>query len=422
MPRAFHSASSIALGARCRHAWALRYIAGIRDPEITWDDVIAGKPYTNRQRSTALGKAVHAVNEAWQRGDPVDWRGLPGEIALSGAHLIPHPSEALDVHVETGIGLVPLPPREGNEGPDTALNVHGVLWVGYRDLLTLPSAAAAKRLGVLPHWLLVDYKTTASIERYALTPAELARDVQANLYAIDVCDGFALDAIQARWVYYESKRVRRAEARDVIIRRDDALAVLEPAAVLARELDAIPDVASAPKNPLACGDYGGCPHHVSVGGPCDARRSIGALIQARVKKQVNTMALSPEVQARFDAMKAARNGAATHVTVLPDQPAPAATATQAGTQTVVAPNVAVMLPDQPAPTPPPRAPRSPRKPRTPAAAEAVAPVEAAAPAPSGVAGVVLALQAELAAAQAEVETATAKRDSVLAMIREALAA
>jgi hypothetical protein len=398
MPRPFHSASSIALGARCRHAWALRYLAKLRSPDLTWSEIEAGADHTSRQRSAALGKAVHAVNEAWHLRQPVDWRGLPGEIALSGAHLMPHPGEALDVHVENGIGLVPLPPSD--DGPRTALEVHGVRWVGYRDLLVLPSAAAAARLGVLPHWLLVDYKTTASIERYALTPDALRVDIQANMYALDVCEGFALDAIQARWIYYETKRVRRAQPVDVTIQRDDAQSMLEAPAALARELDAIERVELAPKNPSACGDYGGCPYHISAGGPCDARRSIGALIQARVLKKVNNMSLDPAVLAKFNAIKAG-NGAAPPPAA---EPVTAAGITPAPTTDVAAPA--------------PVATRKPRTPRTPAAA-ASTPAPAA---PTTTVGLVLALQAELAAAQAEVEAATAKRESVLAMIREAVAA
>jgi hypothetical protein len=356
---------------------------------------MAGAKHTPRQRAAALGVAVHAVNEAWHLRRPIDWRGLPGEIALSGAHFMPHPDEALDVYVESGIGNVPLPPRDG-DGPTTALEVHGIRWVGYRDLLVLPSAKAAARLGVLPHWLLVDYKTTANITRYALTPAELVRDVQANLYALDVCEGFALGAVQARWIYYETKRVRRAHPVDVVLRRDDALEVMRAPAELARELDAISDVASAPKNPAACGDYGGCPHHVSVGGPCDARRSVGALIQARVSKKVNNMALAPDIQARFDALKNKSNG-----TVAP-APAPTPDATPPDAATEAPPAAAAP------------APRSPRG-RKPAAASAPA-------AASGVVGIVLALQAELTAAQAELDAARAKVDGVLAMIREAVAA
>jgi hypothetical protein len=416
--RPYHSPSSIALGARCQHAWALRYIAGVRDPDVSWDQIVAGAPHTNRQRATALGKAVHAVLEAWQlsgngHAPDIDWRGLPGAIALSGAHLMPHPSEVIEAQVERGIGRVALPPREG-DGPTTALRVHGVLWAGYRDLLVKPNAEAAARLGLRDDWILIDYKSTASIERYALTPAELARDVQANLYALDVCEELAREYVQARWIYFETKRVRRAAAVDATLRRDDALAVLEPCAALARELDAIPDVASAPKNPLACGDYGGCPHHHSVGGPCDARRSIGSLIQARVKKKVNDMALDPAIQARFNAIK---NGAApaapAPATPPAEAPAAAAPATPpAEAPAAAAPPIAAETPATTATLAAPRAPRTSRK-----AAAAPAPA-----APSGIVAVMAALQVELAAAQADVDAAQARVNATLAMMREAIAA
>ena len=87
MPRIYHSPSSIALARRCRHAWALCYIAGIRDPEVAWEAITQGATHTSRQRSTALGKAMHTVGERWYLRDPKrppDWRGLPGQIFLSG--------------------------------------------------------------------------------------------------------------------------------------------------------------------------------------------------------------------------------------------------------------------------------------------------------------------------------------------------
>jgi len=78
VPRPYHSPSSLALGARCEYAWALRYVAGIRDVEIEWDDIAsgrvkvvpAGEPITDpkrqcraKQRSASLGKAMHRVGE-----------------------------------------------------------------------------------------------------------------------------------------------------------------------------------------------------------------------------------------------------------------------------------------------------------------------------------------------------------------------
>jgi hypothetical protein len=173
-------------------------------------------------------------------------------------------------------------------------------------LLARPSRAECDRLGV-PYGpvLLDDYKTSSSIQRYALTEAELLADVQANLYGYATCVEFGQDFTPARWVYFETKKVRRAKAVDVDIHHDAALAVLEPACALARQLDTLVYASAAAKNPLACGDYGGCQYHQSRGGPCDARRSIGGLIQARVKKKEPTMAISPDIKSKFSKLKGA---------------------------------------------------------------------------------------------------------------------
>jgi len=358
---------------------------------------------------------MHTVLEAWYTpGAKPDWRGLPGKVANSGAHLLPHPTKCELVAVEQPIGNVSLPPDTSvaprPDAPTVGLDVGGVLWAGFKDLVALVEPAEIKRLGVdaPDRILLSDYKSTANIARYALTPAELLTDVQANLYAIDVCERYHLDSVPARWVYFETKKVRRAEPRDAVITYANALDIMAPAVTLARELDAIASVADAPKNPLACGDYGGCPHHISAGGPCDARRSLGGLIQARVKKET-AMALSPEVQAKFDALKKGGAAAAPATTPAPapDEGAGAATPAPASKIGGVAK---------------PRTPRAPRQ----VPAKPTAP--ASAPAATGTVGAVLALQAELsnaqaiaAEAEAVAEAANADVAAVLDKIRAAVA-
>jgi hypothetical protein len=107
-----------------------------------------------------------------------------------------------------------------------------------------------------------------------------------------------------RWLYLETKKVRRALPVDACIRAVDAKARVEEYADKARRLDTITTVEDAEMNTGACGEYGGCYYHVSNGGPCNARRSIGGLIQARVpKKDTTRMALDPTAQNAFDKFK-----------------------------------------------------------------------------------------------------------------------
>lgn len=432
MPRPYHSASSIETGARCRRAWAYRYLGGLRDPELSWADIEAKRvAFTPRQRSTALGKAMHSHLEAWYGSDgtagALDWSSLPAQVALSGAHLLPHPS-LCEARTEEAIGDVLLPPRPDAEpgSPTRALLVHGVLWAGYKDLRALPTHAEAERLGLpLGEWVLHDYKSTSSIASWALTPATLATNIAANLYGLDDCIRLDVPRVWARWVYFETKHARRAKCVDADIVRDDALALLEAPALLARELDQITRVEDAPQNPHACGDFGGCPFHIKAGGPCNARRSIGGLIQARVKKEIDMTATAPNTSLRdkFQATLAAKQAAAAATPQADPGPAAAPVAQAPSHEVNVKEIDSTMqsaftsgaLTPSPVPVPAPEAaaPKT-RKPRTPAAT-------GAATSDGSRAARVLALNAELTSAHAALVVAQAGVDAVLTQIGEALA-
>ena len=291
MTRAYHSASSIKLGQRCPRAWAYCYLDGLRDPEVAWADVTPTTP--PRLRSFALGEAVHAIGEAhFGRGTPA-WATLPGQIYASGLGHLPAPADCDEVEVEAPIGRTPC--AEAPAG--RVLEAHGVRWAGFRDLAFRQGGA----------WTQIDYKTTASIAKYALTPDTLRADVQCALYTIDACERWALDAMPSRWLYLETKRIRRAWPVDVIVTHEAALAVLAPAAELAKRLDAIASSADAPQNLDACADYGGCQYHVTQGGPCDARRSLSAYFaQEKAKMTQPVPGLDPaklaEMSAKFGAV------------------------------------------------------------------------------------------------------------------------
>jgi hypothetical protein len=164
--------------------------------------------------------------------------------------------------------------------------------------------------------------------------------------------------------------VRRALAVDVTMSRDHAMSIIEPAAEFARTLDRITSSADAEQRTDACYAYGGCQYHRSVGGPCDAQRSIKAAIAHR---STSTMALDPGLMAKFGAL--ARPTAAP---AAPPPPPPAET-----------PPVAAPPPPPPAEAPPVAAPEPP----PPAEAPPVA-----APAPAAFGGRKRAPKAEAAPA------------------------
>jgi len=304
--RPYHSASSAATGDRCPRAWALQYIDGIEEPRITWAHVAQGLPCTPRQRSAALGVETHdRLEKHFDRGG-FDATDLPGQIAASGVHLIPHPERVHAHECESPIGDVAIV-HDSPHAPKVALVVDGIAWVGPRDLVvSAPAEFARLKIDAPDGWLLVDYKTTAEIRAWAKTPDDLRADLQANLYTLGTCLELGIAELPLRWLYLETKRVRRAWPVDVTIGIGAAREVVEAASERMRVLDAIERSSDAPQNRAACGAYGGCRHHVSAGGTCDAQRSYGQLLQARTPEKRIEMD-----QATKDKFAAFKKGAAT---------------------------------------------------------------------------------------------------------------
>ncbi len=335
--RAYHSASSDETGRRCERAWYYEYVEGRRDDEIPWsaiahyvadrtkdehgilwwrDPANPAAAVKGRQRSTSLGKAVHEKIEDWYRGEPCGrdtrWNDLPGKIALSGLHLLPNPSLCHSGAVESPIGTEPV---EVHGHASSGVRVDGILWTGTPDLV-VSAPGEFLRLGInAPDgWALVDHKSSRDIVAYGLRgdvdafagmrnkrwgpPGLLRDDFQANLYTYAICTERGLSELPAHWVYYETQDRRWAHAADAMISLDAATEHVHLASARARHLDTLEREQDAQQNVEACPKYGGCPHHISAGGPCNAQRSVGALIQASaLKKRTPTMGLPAEAKA-----------------------------------------------------------------------------------------------------------------------------
>lgn len=392
MPRPYHSPSSLALGARCEAAWAWTYVAGLREPEISWEAIEAGAKWSRSQRATALGKAMHKIGEDWYSGRAPKWDSFPGRVFASGVHLLPQPSKCDVIEVERAVGTEPSGITEEGR-PPTVLIVEGTRFAGFRDLV-VRSPAETYRFGFAPPnatisnaWILLDYKSSANIARYAKTDADLLKDPQCNLYALDVMLRQGLPHIWARWVYFETKDVRRAKAVNVSIERQRAIDVLAALAPLAKRLDAIDDPAFAECNTDACGDYGGCAHHISAGGPCLARRSLGTLVQLKGRREVG-MPINSTVREQF-AVEIAKRAA---------PPAVVETTGEAVTAEAPVETPAVVATEA-------KRPRAPRKPKETGDAQVIVPQDtSSAPSAAGVA-TILRLSPELAEAQAALDVA-----------------
>lgn len=434
MTRPYHSPSSIALGQACHFAWARQYVDGVRDPNLAWREEFTelkwdhglglfvlpstGERVTAAQRGSALGLGLHATAERHfdpKRGEP-DWAWFPGQVLASGKHLLPEPSQIERVHIERQIGTDPIvrakghTPREGE--PTHTITVEGVKWAGFIDL-EADGHAELERLGInAPDGVAVlDYKSTSSIEKHAKTPSELLRDPQGALYAIAVGTRRGLRSLPERWVYFESKKVRRSLAIDVMAELSRAHDVIGRCSDLARQLDMISCSADAPKNPAksvtengvtipACNLYGppdriNCRHHQSNGGTCDYQgRRFGSVVhQISKKKEIRNMTTVEEKKAAFEAKKAelaAKNAAAAASAVSTDEDA------KSGAEAEEAQGEEASVESAPAPV----------KPRT---------VVGKLKAPEG------SQAANIAALAAELAAADKARDAVLVKLRAAVA-
>jgi hypothetical protein len=297
MPRPYHSASSLALGARCERAWAYHYLENITEPELAWADIESGAVQANsRQRGAAIGKALHQHWEDWYLHREVDWTSTVGRIAEAGLALLPD-RELCTTQIEEPIG----DERTGLElpKPPLAMSVHGVRLAGFRDLVAWPLENEALRLGLKP-WcpVLIDYKGTSDIQRWAKTSDQLRVDTQASAYALDVMHRTHRTRMQCRWVYFQTKRQRQALAVDFVLTREECEANLREPCETAKRLDTLtPDTARP--DPDRCVDYlmpdrrsptgwqGGCEYHCSVGGPCEQVRSLKSffLLTAKLEQK-----------------------------------------------------------------------------------------------------------------------------------------
>lgn len=306
-PKAVFSPSGLSRAQRCLHAWGLRYLQGIKKPELSWAEAAAlpvpkakvksrptdaeraEKKAYNAKYRPALGKEVHARFEKYYQGGAVDWNDKPGQIAIVGFEYLPHPDTCEVVEAEGEI----------------TIEVDGVKFRGFRDLLVLKDG----------RWLLIDHKTTFTFDFFdrektlktVKTPEQLQADTQANLYAYAAMRDKGLKQLDCRWVYYRTEDKPKACAVDFVITWESAKAVVDELVTLAKQLegyvgsvlggaiDARALVETLKKDPEACAGFGGCEYHSDREGPCTPPKlSPGErLVQIRLKQKARA-ALPPK--------------------------------------------------------------------------------------------------------------------------------
>ncbi len=304
----------------CDHAWALRYIQGLREADLPeWPDVahlerpaevpkgapaidIAARQIRlknfNRLTRRALGHAIHDVLARHYDWHPphelIDWNDFPGRVALAGLGYLPAVEACGTIEVEVELAMA--------WGPaDDPVKVWGfadLIVTAWPEALGLPNNADGTA-----EWFLVDYKSTYTFD-YVPLVEELLDDVAACFYALAVMVREGLDHLRCRWVYFRTDDQLPEDSRkvDFTITREHAIKVLAPYEAKALRLRRAMRESQAlrrwyvgrplftkhealKQRPTTCGDFGGCVYHHERGGPCrPPKPTTGQL----AKKQLET--------------------------------------------------------------------------------------------------------------------------------------
>jgi len=214
------SASQITTFRDCARKWYLQKIVKLPSPSTA---------------ATKLGGEVHEQLENWLRDGAPFSEGLAGDIAKSGAHLVP-----LDRPIEIELSL------------DKSLPIHDspVRVLGFIDALYPGSGR------------ILDHKTSSN-KKYTKTPRELAQNVQLMLYAKAFLDHTQHQNVHLTHVYYGTRGAAWSKRVDVTVTR----AHVEKQWVSIRaSIEAMLVVSQAPNagavipTYTACDKYGGCPY------------------------------------------------------------------------------------------------------------------------------------------------------------------
>jgi hypothetical protein len=310
----------------CVRAWGERYLTGLKEPELTYEQALALPERTNeekRERSSYIaktfGKALEARADSWFINGTAAFDDEPGKRLFPGLHLLPHPSQ-LDVMPDGSRGYL-----NQVQVSTKLLSLHSpeaLSFQGFKDAIFLVGGSR----------FLVDYKTTkpkvdnrknaelgkpAGWWTWMKTPEQLLGDFQWNLYQWDEYSKHGA-FLPSRWVYFASQETPQARAVDVQVRDIDPEQVKSVCTKLADHANVlrgyirewkharaaaarggeIEIVSSLPKNITACNAFGRlCPYHIrSPGGTCaggdDQLIPVGQLLSAPNARPIKSVEIS----------------------------------------------------------------------------------------------------------------------------------
>lgn len=239
----YNSPTSITGWLECPRKWGFRYIARLPSPQ---------------HASAALGSDAHTQLELYEtKGTPLDFTRPSGEILQSGLHFFPAPGT-------TGL--------EGEGEFYLRSKRTGFLYMGKKDI-GLPPGVPQPQLGFdgsAP--IVLDLKTTSSIEDYSKSEEDLRFDPQAALYGLEAMVRFGTDVADLGWIYCQTKKTKKSKpvtfrvhlpvVEHVFDAIEGVVSEMHDARERAKASGQTPAdfIQTLPPNLKACKAYGGCPH------------------------------------------------------------------------------------------------------------------------------------------------------------------
>lgn len=223
-------------GEGCQRKYWWAYVVGLEEPA---------------SKAQQFGTRGHAYQERYlKHGEVPDSRTREGVVAQSGLAHLPAPGTP-GLRVEESFEL-----RFELDGRELAIT-------GTKDFYVAPTDPVQRVM------LLGDHKFVKDL-KWAMSEAQLADDVQANLYSYDNFlryrpDFPRLDLMANRWIYYQKEGPRASVPTNVVRTFADVAEYFDGKIVPAlRDMRAMveekPRLQDVPYNEGMCTAFGGCAH------------------------------------------------------------------------------------------------------------------------------------------------------------------
>lgn len=186
-----------------------------------------------------LGSDVHTVLENYLMGNQIDYETEAGQIASAGLPYLPQ-------HVE-----------KNNIEKQILFSENNHIFNGYVDFL--------QQLDNIT-WLIGDHKTCSTLSS-ALSPEDLKKNTQANIYAQWCFKEKKADVVKLKWIYYRTKSTPQAKLVEIDLTKEEATENFKPILKTVSEIKKIVESKAKSKdlerNESACFKYGRCPYYVA---------------------------------------------------------------------------------------------------------------------------------------------------------------